>query len=85
MTLGEVLAVKAVMKTGEHFSPLLSQSAVFAAKHPQGQHDEEDQDEATGDGYGDDRSSKPNLLGGRDFLQTCDHLTAAFSLMSVFV
>lgn len=68
MTLGEVLAVKAVMKARQHFSPLLSHFAVFAAEHTQGQHDEEDQDEATSDGNGDDCRTEPYLLGGRDFL-----------------
>ncbi len=60
--------MKAVMKTRQHFSPLLSESAVFTAKHTQGQHDEDDQDEAAGNGYGDDRSTEPYLLGGRNFL-----------------
>ncbi len=60
--------MKAVMKARQHFSPLLLESAVFTAKHMQGQHDEEDQDEAASNGYGDDRSTEPYFLGGRNFL-----------------
>lgn len=77
---GEMLPVEAVVEAREHLASLLSQALVLAAQHPQSQRDEEDEDQAAGDGHGDDGGAEPHFLGRGHLLHAGDYLTAAFSL-----
>lgn len=63
-----VVAVEAVVEPRQHLLPLVLQTLVLAAQHPQRQHDEQHQDEAAGDGHGDHRRPEPHLLGRAQLL-----------------
>lgn len=72
-----VVAVEAVVEAREHLLPLVLQPLVLAAQHSQSKHDEQHQDEAPGDGHGDDRRPEPHLFGRGQLLDPCHQVSVA--------
>lgn len=72
-----MVSVEAVVQTGQHLLPLILQSLVLTPEHPQGQHDQQHQNEAAGDGHGDHGRPEPQLFGGSQLLHSGDEAPAA--------
>lgn len=80
VAFGQMLPVEAVVETREHLTPLLLQTLVLAAEHPQSQRDEQDEHQAASDRHSDDGGAEPYFLSRGDFLHAGDYLAPAFSL-----
>lgn len=78
-----VMPVETIMQTRQHLSPLVLKSLIFTAKHSQGQHDQQYQNEASCYGHCNNCSSEPELLGGTEFLNPGDQAFAAGVMISV--
>lgn len=78
-----VMPVETIMQTRQHLSPLVLKSLIFTAKHSQGQHDQQYQNEASSYGHCNNCSSEPELLGGIEFLNPGDQASAAGVMISV--